>query len=281
MSQNRVEVQPLTGALGAEVLGFDLSRSLDNETFSRIADAFNEHLVLFFRDQELTTAQHCAFAARFGKLIPHPFVQGLPDYPEVIKIVREPGESYSWDGKFHSDLMFLDEPPLGAALYAKEVPPYGGDTEFVNMYMAYETLSDGMKRLLQGLEGENESGPPSGYYQKFESMHEKENRPMGTTHPLVRVHPATGRKALFVSPGFTKRIKGMADEESRPILDFLCNHAIRPQFMCRFRWRPGSLALWDNRVSLHHAIADFYGEVDGYRRVMHRATIAGDRPIAA
>ena len=111
-------------------------------------------------------------------------------------------------------------------------------------------------------------------------MHEKENRPMGTTHPLVRVHPATGRKALFVSPGFTKRIKGMTDEESRPILDFLCSHAIRPQFMCRFRWRQGSLALWDNRVSLHHAIADFYGAAGGYRRVMHRATIAGERPIA-
>ena len=133
MGQDRLEINPLTGALGAEVLGVDLSRSLDNETFSTIVDAFNEYLVLFFREQDLTTDQHCAFAERFGKLIPHPFVQGLPDYPGVIEIVREPGEAYSWDGMFHSDLMFLDEPSLGAALYAKEVPPYGGDTEFVNM----------------------------------------------------------------------------------------------------------------------------------------------------
>ena len=281
MTYSRIEVKPLTGALGAEVLGVDLSTSLDNETYSEIIDAFHQYLVIFFRDQNLTTPEHRAFASKLGKLIPHPFVQGLPDYPDVIEIVREPGEAYSWDSKFHSDLMFLDEPPLGAALYAKEVPPYGGDTMFVNMHLAYETLSETMQNLLLGLEGENESGPPSGYYQKFQSMHEKENRAGRAVHPLVRVHPETGRKALYVSPGFTKRIKGMTDEESRPILDFLVSHALNPQFMCRFRWQPGSLALWDNRVSLHRAVPDYYGELDNYRRVVHRATIAGERPIAA
>ena len=281
MGSKAIEVKPLTGALGAEVLGVDLSSSLDNETFSTIVDAFHKHLVIFFRDQELTTEQHRAFAGKFGKLIPHPFVQGLADYPDVIEIVREPGEPFSWDSQFHSDLMFQEEPPMGAALYAREVPPFGGDTMFANMYLAYEALSDTMKDMLEGLEGENESGSPANYYQKFQSMHEKQNEPGKATHPIIRVHPDTGRKSLFVSPGFTKRFKGMTDEESRPILDFLIRHSLRPQFMCRFRWQPGSMALWDNRVSLHNGVPDYYGEADSFRRVMHRATIAGERPIAA
>lgn len=281
MSAGKIEVRPLTGALGAEVFGVDLSTDLDNSTYSAIVDAFHKHLVIFFRDQDLTTEQHRAFAARFGKLIPHPFVQGLDDYPDVIGIIREPGEAFGWDTQFHSDLMFLENPPMGAALYGKEVPPFGGDTMFVNMYLAYETLSEKMKELLEGLEGENESGDPNRYHVNYQSMHEKQSVPGKAVHPVVRVHPETGRKSLFVSPGFTKRFKGMTDEESRPILDFLVRHALNPQFMCRFRWQPGSLALWDNRVSLHNGVADYYGEADKYRRVMHRATIEGEIPIAA
>lgn len=281
MGAKNIEIKPLTGALGAEVLGVDLSTSLDNSTWSTIIDAFHKYLVIFFRDQDLTTEQHRAFAAKFGDLIPHPFVQGLDEYPDVIGIIREPGEPFGWDSQFHSDLMFLEQPPLGAALYGKEVPPFGGDTMFANMYLAYEALSDTMKEMLIGLEGENESGRPSDYYQRYQSMHEKQNNEGKATHPIVRVHPETGRKSLFVSPGFTRRIKGMTDEESRPILEFLVRHSLRPQFMCRFRWQPGSLALWDNRVSLHNGVADYYGEADKYRRVMHRATIAGEKPIAA
>lgn len=281
-SYRKIDVQPLTGALGAELLDVDLSRPLDDETFAEIERAWAEHLVVFFRDQNLTTDQHRAFTGRFGALIAHPFVTGMPDHPDVIEIVREPGEPYAWDSMFHADLMFLEEPPIGAALYGREVPPVGGDTMFVNMYLAYDTLSDGMKNLLHGLYGVNSSGDPNRWHRDYQSMHEKSAAEPGSAlHPIVRVHPVTGKKSLYVSPGFTQRIDGMTEEESRPILEFLVQHALRPPFMCRFRWKPGSMALWDNRVTLHNGVADYYGEVDQYRRVVQRATIGGDRPIAA
>jgi taurine dioxygenase len=155
-----IGVKPITGAMGAEVFDVDLSADLDAVTFVEIKRAFHSHLVLIFRDQKLTDQQQYDFSARFGPIIPHPYVKGLPDIPEIFKIIREPGESYSWDSFYHSDLMFLERPPLGATLYAKELPPYGADTAFTNLYLAYETLSDGMKSLLTGLEAVNESGDP-------------------------------------------------------------------------------------------------------------------------
>ena len=167
---------------------------------------------------------------------------------------------------------------MGASLYAVEIPPYGGDTVFVNMYLAYETLSEGLKSALSGLRGINESGSPANYSTPG-AMAGKQGEPMAASHPVVRTHPVTGRKSLFVSPGFTRRFEGMTVEESRPLIDFLCEHALRPEFSCRFRWSPGAISVWDNRVSLHRAVPDFFGEVDRHRRVMHRVTIGGDRPI--
>ena len=160
---NHIKVKPISGAMGAEVFDVDLSSELSSETWNEIKDAFHNFLVLIFRDQNLTDQQQFNFTQRFGKLIPHPYVKGLPEIPEIFKIIREPGESYSWDGFYHSDLMFLKKPPLGATLYAKECPPFGADTAFTNMYLAYDTLSDGMKDLLDGLEAENESGNPEKY----------------------------------------------------------------------------------------------------------------------
>ena len=274
----QLNVNPLAGALGAELSGVDLSQTLSPKVREEVLEALHRHLVIFIRDQELTCAQHHAFAGNFGPQIEHPFTRGLDEWPEIIEIIRSPGEAYNWDSKFHSDLMFLEEPPMGASLYAVEVPPYGGDTMFVNMYLAYETLSDGLKELLSGLRAINHSGSPANYATPG-AMTGKQAEAMEASHPVVRTHPATGRKSLFVSPGFTQRFEGMTDEESRPLIDYLCSHALRPEFSCRFRWSPGAVAVWDNRVSLHRAVPDFFGEVDRYRRVMHRVTIGGDRPV--
>lgn len=279
---NHIRVKPITGAMGAEVFDVDLSGDLDDVTFAEIKASFHEYLVLIFRDQNLTDQQQYDFSARFGPIIPHPYVKGLPDIPEIFQIIREPGESYSWDSFYHSDLMFLERPPLGATLYAKEIPPFGADTAFTNLYLAYETLSDGMKDLLEGLEAVNESGNPQKYSNRYQSMEElAKNEAMGATHPVVRINPDTGRKALFVSLAFTKRFKGMTDKESAPLLEFLYEHSIQAHLGCRLAWQPQSLAMWDNRVCLHHAVSDYFGEVAKHRRVMQRATIEGEVPIAA
>ena len=278
---NHIKIKPISGAMGAEVFDVDLSSELSSETWNEIKDAFHNFLVLIFRDQNLTDQQQFNFTQRFGKLIPHPYVKGLPEIPEIFKIIREPGESYSWDGFYHSDLMFLKKPPLGATLYAKECPPFGADTAFTNMYLAYDTLSDGMKDLLDGLEAENESGNPEKYSNRYQSMEELGKKgAMGAVHPMVRVHPGTGKKALFSSLAFTKRIKGMTDKESAPILNFLYEHSKEAHLGCRLQWEKGSLALWDNRVCLHHAVADYFGEVSKHRRVMQRCTIEGEEPIS-
>ena len=278
---NHIKVKPISGAMGAEVFDVDLSSELSSETWNEIKDAFHNFLVLIFRDQNLTDQQQFNFTQRFGKLIPHPYVKGLPEIPEIFKIIREPGESYSWDGFYHSDLMFLKKPPLGATLYAKECPPFGADTAFTNMYLAYDTLSDGMKDLLDVLEAENESGNPEKYSNRYQSMEELGKKgAMGAVHPMVRVHPVTGKKALFSSLAFTKRIKGMTDKESAPILNFLYEHSKEAHLGCRLQWEKGSLALWDNRVCLHHAVADYFGEVSKHRRVMQRCTIEGEQPIS-
>jgi len=278
---NHIKIKPISGAMGAEVFDVDLSSELSFETWNEIKEAFHNFLVLIFRDQNLTDQQQFNFTQRFGKLIPHPYVKGLPEIPEIFKIIREPGESYSWDGFYHSDLMFLKKPPLGATLYAKECPPFGADTAFTNMYLAYDTLSDGMKDLLDGLEAENESGNPEKYSNRYQSMEELGKKgAMGAVHPMVRVHPGTGKKALFSSLAFTKRIKGMTDKESAPILNFLYEHSKEAHLGCRLQWEKGSLALWDNRVCLHHAVADYFGEVSKHRRVMQRCTIEGEEPIS-
>ena len=277
-----IGVKPITGAMGAEVFDVDLSADLDAVTFVEIKRAFHSHLVLIFRDQKLTDQQQYDFSARFGPIIPHPYFKGLPDITEIFKIIREPGESYSWDSFYHSDLMFLERPPLGATLYAKELPPYGADTAFTNLYLAYETLSDGMKSLLTGLEAVNESGDPQQYSNRYQSMDElAKNDAMGATHPVVRVNPDTGRKALFVSLAFTTRFVGMTEQESLPLLKYLYEHSIQAHLGCRLSWQPGSMAMWDNRVCLHHGVSDYFGEVAKHRRVMQRATIQGEIPIAA
>ena len=280
MTKRSIDVQPIAGALGAEISGVELGEPIADNTLAEINEAFNEHLVLFFRDQELTPKQHADFAARFTRLVPHPYVQSIDGIPGIIEIVKERDEKTNWGGiNLHADLTFFEEPPIGAALYAREVPPHGGDTLFVNMYLAYETLSEGMKALLCGLRGVHISASPTSYSASFKGMHEKRNDAGRAVHPMVITHPHTGRRALYAN-AYTKHLENMSIEESRPILDYLASHAARPEFSCRFHWTPHTLAMWDNRVTMHYAIEDDFGAESGkgYRRVMHRATFAGERP---
>ena len=279
MNNRSIDVEPIAGALGAEINGVDLRGPIADNTLAEINEAFHEHLVVFFRNQDLSPKQHADFASHFAELVPHPFVQSIDGFPGIIEIVKERDEKTNWGGiNLHSDLTFFEEPPIGAALYAREVPPHGGDTLFVNMYLAYET-SEGMKALLADLRGVHISAAPSSYSANFKGMHEKRNDAGSAAHPMVITHPRTGRRALYTN-AYTKHLENMTVEESRPILDYLASHAARPEFSCRFHWTPGTLAMWDNRVTMHYAIEDDFAAESGggYRRVMHRATFAGERP---
>ena len=274
-------VRPVAGAIGAEISGVDLAKDLADETVAAIRQAWLEHLVVFFRDQDLTPARFLVFACRFGEPIEYPFVKGLDDFPEIIPVLKLETERVNFGGIWHSDTAYLDVPPMASMLVAREVPLAGGDTLFANMYLAYETLSDGMKRLLDGLRAVNSSAAADVSRTREDRLKDSARvdakKEYSAAHPVVRVHPETGRRALYVNVAHTVRFEGMTDEESAPILRYLYQHQVRPEFTCRFQWRPGSLALWDNRCAQHNAINDY----QGHRRLMHRITLAGDVPKGA
>jgi taurine dioxygenase len=270
-------VEPVAGALGAEISGLDLSQPLSDETLLALRRTWLEHLVIFFRDQELTPAQFLAFGRRFGDVIEYPFVKGLPDYPEIIPVLKLEHERVNFGGVWHSDTAYLDVPPMASMLVAREIPPHGGDTLFANMYLAYETLSDGMKTLLDGLVAVNSSAKADASRTREDRMKDsgrEVRKDYVAAHPVVGRHPETGRRALYVNVAHTVRFDGMTEEESAPLLDYLFRHQTRPEFTCRFRWRPGSIAFWDNRCAQHNAVNDYAG----HRRLLHRITLAGDTP---
>ena len=286
MQYERIQVRPIAGALGAEIGGVDLAQDLDNQTFAEVHQAFLDHLVIFFRDQKLTPEQHKAFARRFGDFDLHDYVGGLEGHPEIIEVVKEADErDLNFGGTWHSDVTYQEKPALGSVLHALEVPPYGGDTLFANQYLAYEALSDGMKQTLSGMKAVHSAarsyGPDSRAAKRLASRKSSMKVTVSETalaemeHPVVRTHPDTRRKGLFVNGVFTTRFKDMSPDESKPLLDYLCRHATRPEFTCRFRWEPGSVAFWDNRCTQHFALNDYHG----HRRHMHRVTVSGDRPM--
>ncbi len=276
-----ISVHPIAGALGAEISGADLARGLDAEAVSAIRRAWLDHLVIFFRDQHLTPVQFLGFARCFGEPNEYPFVKGLPDAPEVIPVLKLEHEAANFGGIWHSDTTYLERPPMGSMLIAREVPPAGGDTEFASMYRAYETLSDGMKRLLDPLVAVHSSALADTSRTREDRMKDSGRRDAApeytAEHPVVRVHPETGRKALYIDVAHTERFAGMTREESQPLLRYLFQHQVRPEFTCRFRWQPGSIAFWDNRCAQHNAVNDYAG----HRRLMHRVTLHGDRPSGA
>jgi len=271
-------VEPVAGALGAELSGVDLTKSLAADTVAAIRRVWLEHGVIFFREQDLPPAAFLTFARHFGEPIEYPFVKGLAEQPEIIPVLKEASERINFGGIWHSDTAYLDLPPMASMLIAREVPPAGGDTLFASMYLAYETLSDGMKRLLEGLVGINSSASADVSKTREDRMkdsaREDARKEYVAHHPVVRTHPETGRKALYVNVAHTVGIEGLTREESAPILDYLFRHQIKPELTCRFRWRPRSIAFWDNRCVQHNAVNDY----QGHRRLMHRITLGGDKP---
>ncbi len=253
-------------------------REFDEAAVAAIRRAWLDHCVVFFRDQNLTPAQLVAFARRIGEPVEYPFLKGLDGFPEITPVVKLEHETVNFGGIWHSDTAYLERPPMASMLLAREVPPVGGDTLFSNMYLAYESLSSGLRRLLEGLIGVNSSARADVSKTREDRLkdaaREDARQEYVAEHPVVRTHPETGRKALYVNRGHTARFAGMSEAESAPLLDFLFAHQTRPEFTCRFRWDVGSLALWDNRCAQHYPLNDYHG----YRRVMHRVTLAGDRP---
>jgi taurine dioxygenase len=278
-----LDVTPISGALGAEVAGVDLARDVSAAVLGEIRAALLEHQVIFFRDQDLTPERQLAFARRWGEIHLHPFMQGMESLPEVLRIVKTPADKTNFGGSWHTDQMFSPRPAMGTMLYAKQVPSAGGDTLFASQYLAYEALSPGMQRMLaevrvvargdhfKGHDGKSRKD----YFADKLAMQVKDPGAVQTVsaHPLIRTHPETGRKALYIG-GHVHELEDMREEESAPLIDYLMKHATRPEFTCRFRWENGSLAFWDNRCVQHFAVNDYPAET----RIMHRITICGDTP---
>jgi taurine dioxygenase len=273
-----LQVRRIAGALGAEIGGVDLREPLANGVAAEIRRALLEHLVIFFRDQPLTPAQFLAFARSMGEPIDYPFVKGIADYPQVIEVKKLEHERANFGGIWHSDTAYLEKPPMGSMLLARELPPVGGDTLFANQYLAHEALSPRMQELLQGLVALNSSAKADVSKTREDRMRtdarEEARKDYLAGHPAVRTHPETGRKALYVNVAHTVRFDGMTEEESAPLLQYLFQHQIRPEFTCRFAWSVDAIAFWDNRCAQHNPINDYHG----HRRVMHRVTLAGDKP---
>lgn len=273
MRTNHLEIRPMAGAAGAELGGIDLSGPLSDAEVDGVRGALAQYGVVVFRDQNLTPEQHIATARRFGGIDINRFFAHAEGYPEIALVVKEPDQTRNIGGGWHTDHSYDQIPALGSMLYARQVPPAGGDTMFASMYAAYDALSNGLKDTLGRLRAVHSSRHVFGA--KREGMEGRIGNPELATqdavHPVVITHPDSGKKALYVNPGFTLRIDGWTAEESQALLSYLYRHATRPEFTCRLRWREGSLAFWDNRSTWHYALNDYQGE----RRLMHRITIAG------
>ena len=272
-----IDVRPLSGAVGAEIHGVDLSDEIPGEQFAEIRSAFADNGVIFFRDQDLTPEQHISFARRWGPININRFFTAVDGYPEIAMVLKEPEQKQNIGSGWHTDHSYDTRPALGSILYAREVPTRGGDTVFASMYRAYDTLSDGLKRTLEGLRARHSSRHVFGTArsQRDDDTVGRIGNPelavQDAVHPVVIRHPDSGRKALYVNPGFTLGFDGWTDEESKPLLAYLYAHASRPEMTCRFRWQKGSIAFWDNRATWHRALNDYPGQ----RRLMHRITVEG------
>ncbi len=281
-----IDVKPYAGVCGAEIFGVDISHPIATEVIEEIKAAFLDHLVVFFRDQTIEPESLKNFGRHFGSFHVHPYVGSLEGHPEIMMVVKKPEDKYNFSGSWHSDVTFEEKPPMGTILCGMEVPEYGGNTLFANQYLAYEMLSDTYREMLMNLKALHSAEyvySQTGKYasKDYRSKHSgtsiqpDSSASVRVSHPIIRTHPETGRKALYVNDSFTVGIEGMSDEESEPILRYLVRHAVQPDICCNFRWRPGSIAFWDNRCLQHYALNDY----PGVGRTMWRVTINGDRPV--
>jgi taurine dioxygenase len=275
-----IGVRPLAGALGAEIEGVDLGAHLAPASVAALRAALLAHGVIFFHGQDLPPERFLAVARLFGAPVEYPFVKGLEGFPEIIQVLKEPHERANFGGVWHTDTAYLETPPMATLLVAREVPTVGGDTLFASQTAAYAALSAGLQRLLRGLMAVNSSAKADVSRTREDRVRDsgraEARSEYSATHPVVRRHPETGAPALYVNPAHTVRFADMTEAESAGLLADLFAHQVRPEFTCRFRWGPGSLAIWDNRCTLHNPINDYHG----HRRLMHRITLAGDTPVA-
>ncbi|HIA78070.1 MAG TPA: taurine dioxygenase [Gammaproteobacteria bacterium] len=267
-----IRVEPISTALGAVIHEVDCRRRLPDQVIKEIRRAWLEHLVVFFPGQDLEPGEQLAFARKFGLPVKYPMIEGMPEFPEVVQVVKLPHEKNNFGGIWHSDTTYLEQPPIGALLFAREVPEVGGDTLFANMYLAYETLSTGLKTMLDSLivvQSSAKAGASRSREDRLLDASAVAEQVLEAEHPVVCAHPETGRKVLFVNYGHSIRFKNMTEAESKPLLDYLFAHQTRPEFTCRFQWAAGSMAMWDNRCTQHNPINDYHG----FKRVMHRISI--------
>ena len=277
-SDKSFQVRRLAGAIGAEVRDIDLLEPMYDGLIAAIRRVWLEHGVLVLRGQPLPPAQFQAFAQRFGEVVEYPFVKGIEGFPLIIPVLKLPHETNNFGGIWHTDTAYLEAPPMATMLIAREVPPFGGDTLFASGSAAFEALSPSMQAMLAGLKGVNTSAKADVTKTREDRIKDAptalSKKELVSEHPVVRTHPETGRKSLYVNFGHTARFAGMTEEESAPLLGFLFAHQVKPEFTCRLSWQVGDIAFWDNRCVLHNPVNDYHG----HKRLMHRVTLKGDRP---
>ena len=274
-----IEARPLSPALGAEIAGIDIARGIEEKQFAELRQAYIDYGVIFLRDQDITPEQHIAFAKRWGQINVNRFFQAVETHPVIAEVRKEADQKANIGSSWHTDHSYDQVPAMGSILYAREVPSVGGDTLFASMYAAYDALSDGLKQMLLTMKAEHSSRHAFGDVAYVDSDLDDLGGRLGNTdaatqdslHPVIIKHPLSGRPALYVNGDFTVKFAGWSKQESQPLLDYLYAHARQNEFTCRFNWRKGSIAIWDNRATHHCALNDYHGE----RRLMHRITIDG------
>jgi taurine dioxygenase len=279
-----MDVRPLAGALGAEIYGANLKDRDDSPVWLELRQAFLEYHVIAIRGQDLSLADMMRVGGKIGEPCYYPFAKGMEGYPYITEVIKEKHEQENFGADWHTDTMYLEKPPRATLLYAVETPPRGGDTLYVNTAAAYDALSDGMKKMIAGLIGISSSsqknrkvGGRAAHFSRIGSMSTQnldKAEAYESRHPIVRTHPDTGRKSLYLSWLHTVRFDGFTEDESRPLIRFLNDHCVEPEFSCRVRWEPGQLTIWDNRTTLHNAVNDYHG----YRRQMRRLTVGAEIP---
>ncbi|MBV1960996.1 MAG: TauD/TfdA family dioxygenase [Immundisolibacteraceae bacterium] len=273
-----MKVTPVSTALGADISGIDLSQPLTDKQLSELQSLQEQFEVLFFHHQDLTPLQQQQLAQQFGQLLEYPYVDGYTEAPYVVEIAKLEKDKLNFGGLWHSDSCYLLQPPALTMLYARQLPPLGGDTLFASMTGAYDALSSGMKAMLQNLTAKFSAGQSGGYgVREFRQNKNLDQAPRSSTHPVIRRHPDSGKLSLYVNGAHTSNFTDMTAEESAPILAYLYQHQQRPEFSYRFQWRVGSLAMWDNRTTQHNPLNDYHG----HRRVMSRVMVVGEVPLGA